>query len=98
MRKHSDCISGEMLLLLLLYLHYVSAFGGRHDSTEHIEQAAEKVGKYFCFCNFFQKIELEKECLKNYETFCMSFNKKVVSKALNEIMKLELVSLRFIRL
>ncbi|VDM07276.1 unnamed protein product [Wuchereria bancrofti] len=31
-----------MLLLLLLYLQCVSGFGGRHDSAEHIEQAAEK--------------------------------------------------------
>ncbi|VDK78936.1 unnamed protein product [Litomosoides sigmodontis] len=36
-------MAGEVLLLLpLLYLHLVSAFGGRHDSAEHIEQAAEK--------------------------------------------------------
>uniref|UniRef100_A0A8R1XS13 Sodium/hydrogen exchanger n=1 Tax=Onchocerca volvulus TaxID=6282 RepID=A0A8R1XS13_ONCVO len=30
------------MLFLLLYFHYVSGFGGRHDSAEHIEQAAEK--------------------------------------------------------
>uniref|UniRef100_A0A1I8F033 Na_H_Exchanger domain-containing protein n=1 Tax=Wuchereria bancrofti TaxID=6293 RepID=A0A1I8F033_WUCBA len=42
-RKHFDRIPGEvLLLLLLLYLQCVSGFGGRHDSAEHIEQAAEK--------------------------------------------------------
>ncbi|VDO34836.1 unnamed protein product [Onchocerca flexuosa] len=42
-RRRSDCILGEALLLFsLLYFHCVSGFGGRHDSAEHIEQAAEK--------------------------------------------------------
>ncbi|MCP9265195.1 Sodium/hydrogen exchanger [Dirofilaria immitis] len=30
------------LLFSLLHLHCISGFGGRHDSSEHIEQAAEK--------------------------------------------------------